>query len=208
MMDFIKNIFKKRKKMTWYDVTLCKFNELQKLFEIEDETERILAIAELLLGEDVTNLPLKEFNEKFKQLGFLKEEIPNKIPPEKVEVNGRKYFLDCLLGNISTAQYVDFTNHSNSGDLSKMLSVFIIPEGHKYNDGYDMLQVISDINDLPIPIVNSISFFFRRQFSVFMKIFQRYAIKQIKKTNLPKEAKENMIKAVEKSVDLALFPLF
>ena len=150
---------------------------------------------------------MKEFNEKVKQMVFLKDEMPNKIPPKKIEVNGRKYFLDCLLGNITTAQYVDFTNQSNTGDLNKMLSVFVIPEGHKYNDGYDMLQVMDDINSLPIPIVNSIAFFFGRQFSVFMKIFQRYSIKQIKKTNIPKEAKENMIKAVEKSVDLALYPL-
>ena len=198
---------KKEKNMTWYDVTLYQFNEIEKAVNIEDDTERIFRLAEIIYGEDVTNLPLKEFNEKVKQMVFLKDEMPNKIPPKKIEVNGRKYFLDCLLGNITTAQYVDFTNHSNTGDLSKMLSVFVIPEGHKYNDGYDMLEVINDIGMLPIPIVNSIAFFFGRQFSVFMKIFQRYSIKQIKKTNLPKEAKENMIKAVEKSVDLALYPL-
>ena len=198
---------KKEKNMTWYDVTLYQFNEIEKAVNIEDDTERIFRLAEIIYGEDVTNLPLKEFNEKVKQMVFLKDEMPNKIPPKKIEVNGRKYFLDCLLGNITTAQYVDFTNHSNTGDLSKMLSVFVIPEGHKYNDGYDMLEVINDIGMLPIPIVNSIAFFFGRQFSVFMKIFQRYSIKQIKKTNIPKEAKENMIKAVEKSVDLALYPL-
>lgn len=197
----------KEKIMTWYDVTLYQFNEIEKAVNIEDDTERVFRLAEIIFGEDVTNLPLKEFNDKVKQLVFLKEEIPNKIPPKKIEVNGRKYFLDCLLGNITTAQYVDFTNQSNTGDLSKMLSVFVIPEGHKYNDGYDMLQVMDDINSLPIPIVNSIAFFFSRQFSVFMKIFQRYSTKQIKKTNLPKEVKENLIKAVEKSVDLVLFPL-
>ena len=198
---------KKEKNMTWYDVTLYQFNEIEKAANIEDDTERVFRLAEIIYGEDVTNLPLKEFNEKVKQMVFLKDKIPNKIPPKKIEVNGRKYFLDCLLGNITTAQYVDFTNQSKTGDLSKMLSVFVIPEEHKYNDGYDMLQVMDDINSLPIPIVNSIAFFFGRQFSVFMKIFQRYSIKQIKKTNIPKEAKENMIKAVEKSVDLALYPL-
>lgn len=197
----------KEKNMTWYDVTLYQFNEIEKAVNIEDDTERVFRLAEIIFGEDVTNLPLKEFNEKVKQLVFLKEEMPNKIPPKKIEVNGRKYFLDCLLGNITTAQYVDFTNQSNTGDLSKMLSVFVIPEGHKYNDGYDMLQVMDDINSLPIPIVNSIAFFFSRQFSVFMEIFQRYSTKQIKKTNLPKEVKENLIKAVEKSVDLVLYPL-
>ena len=151
---------KKEKNMTWYDVTLYQFNEIEKAVNIEDDTERIFRLAEIIYGEDVTNLPLKDFNEKVKQMVFLKDEIPNKIPPKKIEVNGRKYFLDCLLGNITTAQYVDFTNQSNTGDLSKMLSVFVIPEGHKYNDGYDMLQVMDDINNLPIPIVNSIAFFF------------------------------------------------
>ena len=201
------SIMSKYSKLNWYNVNLNQFILLQDAFKIEDDTEKMISIAEIILGNDVTNLPLKEFNEQMKRLEFLKEEIPSAVPPKKFEINGKKYFMDCLLGNITTAQYVDFTNQSNTGDLSKMLSVFVIPEGHKYNDGYDMLEVINDIGMLPIPIVNSIAFFFGRQFSVFMKIFQRYSIKQIKKTNIPKEAKENMIKAVEKSVDLALYPL-
>jgi hypothetical protein len=199
---------KKEKNMTWYDVTLYQFNEIEKAVKIEDDTERVFRLAEIVYGEDVTNLPLKDFNVKVKQLAFLKDEIPNKIPPKKIEVNGRKYFLDCLLGNVTTAQYVDFTNQSNTGDLSKMLSVFVIPEGHKYNDGYDMLQVMDDINSLPIPIVNSIAFFFAKQFNKFMEIFQSYSIKQIQKMKLPKETKANMIKAVKDSMDLALFPLY
>jgi hypothetical protein len=199
---------KKEKNMTWYDVTLYQFNEIEKAVKIEDDTERVFRLAEIVYGEDVTNLPLKDFNVKVKQLAFLKDEIPNKIPPKKIEVNGRKYFLDCLLGNVTTAQYVDFTNQSNTGDLSKMLSVFVIPEGHKYNDGYDMLQVMDDINSLPIPIVNSIAFFFAKQINKFMEIFQSYSIKQIQKMKLPKETKANMIKAVKDSMDLALFPLY
>ena len=192
----------KYSKLNWYNVNLNQFILLQDVFKIEDDTEKMISVAEIILGNDVTNLPLKEFNEQMKRLEFLKEEIPTSVPPKKIEVNGRKYFLDCLLGSITTAQYVDYTNQSNTGDLSKMLSVFVIPEGHKYNDGYDMLEVINDIGMLPIPIVNSIAFFFGRQFSVFMKIFQRYSAKQIKKTNLPKEAKENMIKIMKDSVNL------
>ena len=197
----------KYSKLNWYNVNLNQFILLQDVFKIEDDTEKMISVAEIILGNDVTNLPLKEFNEQMKRLEFLKEEIPTSVPPKKIEVNGRKYFLDCLLGSITTAQYVDYTNQSNTGDLSKMLSVFVIPEGHKYNDGYDMLEVINDIGMLPIPIVNSIAFFFGRQFSVFMRIFQRYSAKQIKKTNLPKEVKENMIKIMKDSVNLITTPL-
>lgn len=192
----------KYSKLNWYNVNLNQFILLQDVFKIEDDTEKMISVAEIILGNDVTNLPLKEFNEQMKRLEFLKEEIPSVVPPKKFEINGKKYFMDCLLGNITTAQYLDFNNHSNTGDFAKMLSVFVIPEGHKYNDGYDMLEVINDIGMLPIPIANSTAFFFGRQFSIFMKIFQRYSAKQIKKTNLPKEVKENMIKIMKDSVNL------
>lgn len=193
-----------KKNLSWYNVTLKQFLLLQDALKIEDENERMFLVAEALLGSDVTKLPLQEFNKKVQELGFLKESIPESIPPKKVEVNGRKYYIDCLLGNISTAQYIDYVNHSKTNDINKMMSVFLIPEGHKYNDGYNMLQVFDDINDLPIPIVNGVSFFFKRQLETFIRIFQRYSIRKLKKTNLPKEAKKAAIEMVEKSVDLLL----
>lgn len=191
-----------KKEMNWYDVSLFQFLKLQELTKIEDETERVLNIAELLLGTEVTNLPLVKFTEEIKKLSFLNTEVPESIPPKHVEVNNRKYSVDCLLGNITTAQYVDYTNHAKSNDVAKMLSVFIIPEGHKYNDGYDMLQVINDINDLPVPIVNSIAFFFVKQLVKFMEIFQSYSIKQLKKMKIPKELKKNLIQVLQSITDL------
>lgn len=176
---------------------------------MEDETERIIAIAELIWGEDVTDLPLAEFNGCVKALDFLKDDIPSRsVPPKKLVLNGRKYYTDCLIGNISTAQYIDFTNYNKAeASMDKIISVFIIPEGHKYNDGYDMLQVINDVGSMPVPTAASIAFFFGRQFSTFMRIFQSYSTKAIEETDLPKEVKKNLIKATQLSVDLALSPL-
>ena len=192
--------------MTWNDVTLYQFTELQKLIQIEDETERVCAIAELLLGSAITDLPIHDFNEAVKQLDFLKTEIPTHVPPKKLEINGRKYFIDCLLGNITTAQYVDFMNHQKTNNMANMLSVFIIPDGHKYNDGYDMQQVIDDIWCLPIPNASDIAFFFSRQLQLFMEIFQTYSIRKIKKMRkIPKEQREEMIKAVIHSTDLVSY---
>lgn len=185
---------KLKKKLNWNNVTLFQFKRLQELLTIEDESEKLLAIAELILGEDVLNLPLKDFTEKTSELSFLKEDVPTFTPPKKIEVNNRKYKVDCLLGNITTAQYLDYTNHLKSKEYNKILSPFLIPDGHTYNDGYDMQQVFNDIDDLPIPIVLSIAFFFSRQFHKFTTIFQSYSAKRIKKMNLPKEQKEAMLK--------------
>lgn len=193
----------------WYSVSLGQFIQLQELVKIEDDTERIVAIAELLWGPEVSELPLVEFNAYVRGLDFLKTEMPHRdTAPKKLVLNGRKYYTDCLLGNISTAQYVDFTNHNNAeATMDKVLSVFIIPEGHKYNDGYDMQEVINDIASMPVPTAASIAFFFGRQFSTFMRIFQSYSTRQIEETDLPKEAKERLIEATKLSVDLALYPL-
>ena len=197
---------KEDKKLTWYNVTLRQFQLLQELIKIEDENERVISVAELIFGSDVTNLTISEFNQKVNQMEFLKDALPDIVPPKNVEVNGRKYYIDSLLGKITTAQYVDFTNHAKGGDICKMMSVFFIPDGHKYNDGYDMEQVFRDIEDLPIPVVNSTAFFFKRQLEVFMKVFQRYSIRNIKKTNLTKKAKKAAIEVVQKSVDMVLSP--
>lgn len=194
--------------MKWSDVTLKQFLELKDIMQIEDETDRTIAIAELLLGLDVSNLPLSEFNKKMKELSFLKEEIPNNHIVRKVEINNRKYNIDALLGRVSTAQYVDFTNYlKEENNTTKVLSVFFIPNGHRYNDGYDMEQVIKDMESLPVDIAISESFFFSRQFAEFIKIFQSSSIKNLEKTELPKAVKENLIQVVEDSVNLALSPL-
>lgn len=191
--------------MKWSEVTLNQFLELQQIMKIEDDTDKMLSVAELFFGEDVTDLPIPEFNKKMKELDFLQEEVPNNHIVNKVTINNRDYTIDALLGHISTAQYVDFTNYmKEENKIAQVLSVFFIPKGHKYNDGYDMEEVIRDMGSLPVDIAMSESFFFSRQFARFIKIFQSYSIKQLKKTDLPKKAKKKLIKAVEDSVDLVL----
>lgn len=194
--------------MNWKDVTLGQFLELQQIMKMEDNTDKTLALAELFYGENVTSLPLPEFNKKMKELQFLETEVPTNHIVKKVTINGREYTIDGLLGHVSTAQYIDFTNYmKDPNNIDKVLSVFFIPKGHKYNDGYDMLQVINDMGSLPIDIAMSESFFFSRQYKKFIKIFQSSSIKKIKKTDLPKEVKKNLIKVVDNSVDLVLSPL-
>ena len=198
----------KDKKLNWYDVTLAQFKELQTILEIEDELEKVVAMAELVLGDEVTNLPLQEFNEQIKRLEFLKSEIPTSVPPKHIEVKGKKYDVTSLLGNISTAQYIDFMKYAEDNDTAKMLSVFVVPEGHKYNDGYDIFEVIKDMEELPIPVANSITSFFTAQLARFIEIFRSSSIKKVKKSKtLSKEEKMRIIKLIQNSVDLVSYPI-
>ena len=177
----------------WENITYRQLLDIREAVNIEDENERVYAIMEAVFGEDVLNLPLKDFNEKCKELQFLQKPIPN-------DLHG-------LLGKITTAQYIDFQNYQKNEDEQKTFSVFIIPKGHKYNDGYDMDQVFNDILDVPVPILFSASFFFIRQFELFIRIFRHYSIKQMKKTGLPKEVMENLEKVVNLSTEMMITPL-
>ena len=193
--------------MDWKDIKYRTLLDIREAANIEDENERVYTIMEAVFGEDVLDLPLKDFNEKCKELQFLQKEIPNDLHVKDIKVNGREYYFDGLLGKITTAQYIDFQNYQKNEDEQKSFSVFIIPKGHKYNDGYDMEQVFNDILDVPVPVLFSASFFFIRQFELFIRIFRRYSIKQMKKLGLPKEAMENLEKVVNLSTTMMLTPL-
>ena len=193
--------------LKWSDVKYRTLLDIREAANIEDENERVYAIMEAVFGEDVLDLPLKDFNEKCKELQFLQKEIPNDLHVKDIKVNGREYYFDGLLGKITTAQYIDFQNYQKKNDEQKVFSVIIIPKGHKYNDGYDMEQVFNDILDVPVPVLFSASFFFSRQFELFIRIFRRYSIKQMKKLGLPKEAMENLEKVVNLSTMMMLTPL-
>ena len=193
--------------LKWSNIKYRTLLDIREAANIEDENERVYSIMEAVFGEDVLDLPLKDFNEKCKELQFLQKEIPNDLHVKDIKVNGREYYFDGLLGKITTAQYIDFQNYQKNNDAQKSFSVFIIPKGHKYNDGYDMEQVFNDILDMPVPVLFSASFFFSRQFELFIRIFRRYSIKQMKKLGLPKEAMENLEKVVNLSTEMMLTPL-
>lgn len=194
-------------KLGWKDITYRQLLALRNAADIEDETEKLCAIAQIIFGEDVLNLPLKEFNEKCKELSFLQTEPANNLTVKSVKVNGREYYFDGLIGNITTAQYIDFQNWQKANDDVKSFSVFIIPKGHKYNDGYDMEQVFNDILDMPTPVLLSASFFFNRQFALFIRIFRRYSIKLMKKNGLPKDVMENLEKIVNLTTEMMITSL-
>ena len=146
----------------WTDITYRQLLDIREAANIEDENERVYAIMEAVFGESVLDLDLKDFAMKCKEIEFLQKEIPNDLHIKDIKVNGREYYFDGLLGNITTAQYIDFQNYQKNNDEYKAFSVFIIPKGHKYNDGYDMDQVFNDILDIPVPVLFSASFFFSR----------------------------------------------
>ena len=54
--------------LTWNDIKYRTLLDIRDAANIEDENERVFAIMEAVFGEDVLDFPLKNFNEKCKEL--------------------------------------------------------------------------------------------------------------------------------------------
>ena len=91
--------------------------------------------------------------------------------------------------SITTAQYVDYQNYMKEEhiDLQKVISVFLIPEGHNYNDGYNMKEVIADIDDMRFVDAQALGFFIQKQSGLFIIVLKDYLSQKMKKMGIPKK---------------------
>lgn len=190
---------------TWKDITLRQFNKIQDLLQEIDEYTT-LNIIDVIYDVDSADMPAMEVMNKYAHsLDFLMTTIPtNEKLKETYTINQREYNSNINLTQMTTAQFVDYQNYSkeNPVDISKCLSVFIIPKGHTYNDGYDLKQVQDDIKDLDMVTINTLAFFFKKSYILLLEITLLCLTQDTKKMNIPTEKKEEILNQL-KQIDLA-----
>ena len=179
---------------TWSDITLQQYYQIKELLTNEDEYTA-LNILDVLYGIDSASLPLSALSKYNAALDFLKDEIPVVDIKKKYNINGHTYESNCELTKVSTAQFIDYQNYLKEKEpkYEKLISVFFIPEGHTYNDGYSIKEVQTDILQLPFVDVQSIAFFIKKQFQLLLSLFQFYLTQSIQKMNLNKEQKQKLL---------------
>ena len=135
---------------------------LQSDAEEIDKQVRIIALLDDTTTEAVLALPLKEYAAKAAAPDFLRHDCPPVSAPSRV-ISGDLVLIPTKdFTNITTAQYVDFQTFSKGGNqkLPELIAVLLVPEGHKYNDGYDISQVVRVVRDLPLPEALGLNAFF------------------------------------------------
>lgn len=190
---------------TWKDITLRQFNKIQDLLQEIDEYTT-LNIIDVIYNVDSADMPAMEVMNKYAHsLDFLMTTIPtNEKLKETYTINQREYNSNINLTQMTTAQFVDYQNYSkeNPVDISKCLSVFIIPKGHTYNDGYDLKQVQDDIKDLDMVTINTLAFFFKKSYILLLETTLLCLTQDMKKMNIPTQKKEEILNQL-KQIDLA-----
>lgn len=135
---------------------------LQSDAEDIDKQVRIIALLDGTTTEAVLALPLKEYSAKAAATDFLRHDCPPISAPSRV-ISGDFVLIPTKdFTNITTAQYVDFQTFSKGGTamLPELIAVLLVPEGHNYNDGYDVAQVVRVVRDLTLPVALGLFAFF------------------------------------------------
>lgn len=205
----------KLKYKSWQDISINVFDKLKGVnSNIKDEIDVIDSNAELLAVlcdcsvDDILNLSTSDFSKLLSEITFIKN-MPKVDIKDKYTLNGKKYELFLSMKNMTVAQYIDFQTYIKDREkyFKQLLSVFIIPKGKKYNEDYDVEEVINDIgNYLSVVDANSIMFFFVLLYQSSTKVILNYLIKTLKKnkkmTQAEREKTEKAIIELKKAQDL------
>lgn len=185
--------------LSWSDITLEKFLEIQTIKEIDPINVTTEIIKILYDVKDPESLPYTEFLKYSDKLKFLGKEITRVPLKDTYQINGTTYRLENNVMLFMTQQVVDWRNYSKEdNNMHKLLSVVMVPDGHKYNDGYSIEKVQDDMLDLDMPTVISLMDFFQKCWVEFIKVSRDYLTNQLNLKTIPEEKK----KEIEEKVDL------
>lgn len=148
-----------------------------------DELGKQVATLAILSGkteDEIYDLPILEYRQMAMQAKFLESE-----PPTDNAKIGKVYRLGkwtlcpvTYINRLTTAQYIDFQTLSQDAlhRLAELVSCFLVPEGCKYNDGYDLAELQSDIgNLLSVTQANALIAFFLAKYNLSMRSILLYS---------------------------------
>lgn len=166
---------------------------------IEKDLEIIALLADVDVN-DIYKLKATDVNILQHNIQFLGNPIIKNRKYKKIDINGNRYNVHSNLDELTMGQYIDFQmmwkNDNYLNHLSDILSIFIIPEGKTYNEGYDLIKVREEIeNNLDIETATSIAFFLHKKLISLIKDKVQYCrlmIWWMKITMKDKELKKKM----------------
>ena len=134
---------------TYDKLPLGKYMEIQEVSRNEslediDKQVQILSILTGVAESEILHLPIHEYKELVARSAFLNPENIHYHPVARKYVLGGLELIPCRdFRKIETCQYIDFQTYAPDLDkyLVEFLSVILVPKGHRYNEGYDILDV-------------------------------------------------------------------
>lgn len=195
-------------KKSWKDVTIDEYFDLCKRLSDDalNDYEKIIIKIAFITGkseDEIWNLSWQDFrNLQVESLWMEEFKLKENVKFNTIEINGEKYSIDTNLQNFTVAQYIDFQTFfpkrkDNPRTIGNILACFIIPQGKKYAEGYNIQELVENINsNLDIMTANEIMFFFLKQYLISIRVMANYfnwILKRMKR----KAKDKNLIEKLE-----------
>ena len=169
-------------------LTIGKYLELVEIIDDDtladiDKNVELIALLDDKEVDMIYDLPLPEFNDKIQKTAFLYEE-PKPLQVSTVYKLGDMELEACLnINDLTTAQFIDYQTYvKDKNKMVELLSVFLVPKGHKYNKDYNVFEVQKIIRDnMPITQAMGLSDFFLLLYKSLLKASLISSTKKLKK---------------------------
>ena len=187
-------------KYNWNSISGDKYWEIVDILNNPDASEmqkqaELIALIEDVDIDTILNMNMNDVAVKINKLEFLnKFEIDKHYKPRKIKVGDIEYNVYPDLTNLNVAQFMDYQTFITKPfreSYDKILSIFIIPAGHNYNEGYDILDVQKMIRENMswVNIQSLLNFIVVKYVKSYMRI-QAYLTKKVRKEKNPQKKME------------------
>ena len=196
----------------WDNITIEKYYKIKDILddEVDDDITKNVKLVAVITGKDekeVWSMDMAEAGDYISKLTFLnKFELP-KHPNMKIKLPNYDLVVIKDLTKINVAQYVDFQNFVKmpmKEGMEKILSIFLIPDGCKYNDGYDIIDLQKEIREnLSFRVAEGLLSFFMEKYGTLLIHSLVYCRRQVRKTKNPEmmEKLEKTEKELQQKLD-------
>lgn len=197
---------------SYEELSISKYRELIGIEKVDGEdTEygiQILSVLSDMEPDELLEMPLEDFSKLMANTKFLYKEIERKGYKElknKIEISGETYQVVKNARDLCAGQYIDYKAYVSRENFLEMLpyilTVFLIPEGHKYNNGYDIVELANKFDkEVDILTALSISDFFLHQSKMSMMssiTYLKWKMKKMMKKEQKTEIKEQIAACLE-----------
>ena len=202
---------KEKNPFDWENITIEKYYEIKDILDDEEDDDitknvKMVAVITDKDEDEVWSMDMAEAGEYISRLQFLnKFELPDN-PNMKFNLPGYQLKVMKDVSKISVAQYVDFQNFVKlplREGMEKILSIFLIPEGCKYNEGYDIIDLQKVIREKSsFRVAEGLLSFFIEKYGELLIHSLVYCRRQVKKTKDPEMMEK--FKKTEKEIQQKL----
>lgn len=148
----------------WSKVTVAQYDAMVEI-QAKHSEDAAKYIVEMLYGiDDAERLPMHVYSAYLAGLrSFHRQDVraAQLTKDATYRIGNTTYRVNLSPNAFTAGQYIDFVNNvRDKAPMARILTALIVPDGHEYNDGYDVGKAAEDMGKLPVKAAFAVFNFF------------------------------------------------